>query len=68
MKKIVLLLLLFFVFILTMLVAAARVAVFPDIFRPDSITVDNGQVIITEGASVFIYSLQDFKLQEKFVK
>ncbi len=66
MKKIVLLLILFFLFILIELAAAARVAVFPDILKPDSITVDNGQVIITEGASVSIYSLQDFSLQEKF--
>jgi hypothetical protein len=66
MKKIILLLVLFFVLILTVLAAAARVAVFPDILKPDSITVDNGQFIITEGASISLFSLRDFSLQKKF--
>jgi hypothetical protein len=66
MKKIVFLLFLFFLLALTELVAAARVAVFPNILKPDSLAVDNGQVIITEGASISLYSLEDFSLQKKF--
>lgn len=66
MKKIIFLLILLFLLALTELVTAARVAVLPGILKPDSIAVDNGQVIITEGASIFLYSLEDFSLQKKF--
>jgi hypothetical protein len=66
MKKIIFLLILFFLLALTELVTAARVAVLPGILKPDSLTVDNGQVIITEGASISLYSLEDFSLQKKF--
>jgi len=56
----------FMVFVLGGLTTAA--AVLPDISKPQSIHVDKGQLFITEGASVYIYSLKDFSLQKKFGK
>lgn len=36
-----------------------------DFFNPDSITVDDRQVYITEFPTIYIYSLKDFKLKKK---
>ncbi|UCH97990.1 MAG: hypothetical protein JSV88_14355 [Candidatus Aminicenantes bacterium] len=55
-------------FIFTNFVFADKVAILPDILKPDSITVDNNQLFITEGASIYIYSLKDFSLEKKFGK
>ncbi|MGD2088267.1 MAG: hypothetical protein PVH61_18965 [Candidatus Aminicenantes bacterium] len=43
-----------------------KLAQLPDISRPYQLWVDNQQFYVTEGASVFIYSLQDFSLKKKF--
>jgi len=40
----------------------------PDLVRPHCIAVDAKQIYITEGSTVFIYSLKDFKLVKKFGK
>lgn len=37
----------------------------PDFFYPDSITVDDRQIYITAFPTIYIYSLQDFKLKKK---
>lgn len=36
-----------------------------DFFNPDSITVDDRHIYITEFPTIYIYSLQDFKLKKK---
>lgn len=43
-------------------VFAVQVNPLPDISKPDSIIVDNDQLVVTEGATIFIYSLKDFSL------
>ena len=58
-------------FLLPLLVAKGFVfpaAVVPlsDLFNPDSITVDDRQIYITAFPTIYIYSLQDFKLKKKF--
>jgi hypothetical protein len=40
----------------------------PDLVKPRHIAVDANQMYVTEGATVFIYSLKDFKLIKKFGK
>ena len=40
----------------------------PELLKPISIQVDDSQIYITEGASVYIYSLEGFKLLKKFGK
>lgn len=47
---------------------AERVAVLEEIDRPAYMTLDNTQLYITQGASIFIYSLKDYKLVTKFGK
>jgi hypothetical protein len=47
---------------------AEKVAVLPELMKPKAMTVDDTQLYVTEGASVFIYSLKDFKLLKKFGK
>lgn len=48
--------------------SAARVASLPDVLKVEQITVDDNQLYVTENASVYIYSLTDFKLKKKFGK
>jgi len=38
----------------------------PDIYKPDSITVNENYIYITQGVEVFIYSKKDMKLIKKF--
>jgi hypothetical protein len=45
---------------------AEKVIVLPDLVNPNSIIIDNDNMYITEGTSVYIYSLKDFKLLKKF--
>lgn len=45
---------------------AERVAVLPELMKPRIMAVDDTQLYVTEEASVFIYSLKDFKLVKKF--
>lgn len=40
----------------------------PEINRPDNIWVENGSIYIAEGAVVYIYSMEDFKLKGSFGK
>lgn len=63
------------VMIVALLVAFAAVAwaekkVFPlqDLMNPETVTLDTTQMYVTEGTSIYIYSLKDFKLVKKFGK
>ena len=40
----------------------------PDLLRPESMSLDDTQMYITEKANIYIYSLKDFKLIKKFGK
>ena len=62
MKKILIL----FLLILTAPTFASKIATFQVHVTPDTILVDDNQLYITEGWSVFIYSMKDFKLIKKF--
>ena len=68
MKKIIFLFILLLLLILTDFASTGKMAVLPDILKPDSITVDNNQVIVTERTSIYLYSIKDFSLQKKFGK
>jgi hypothetical protein len=43
----------------------AKVAVLPDLMKPQSIIVDNDQIFVVEDIHIFIYSLKDFKLKKR---
>jgi hypothetical protein len=45
---------------------AQKIAEFPQLFRPGSITFDSNQLYITQEASINIYSLPDYKLIKTF--
>lgn len=64
------LILLFFVIFFVILILNAEVIVIPipDVVNPASVTLDEKQLYITEGTSIYIYSLPDFKLIKKFGK
>ena len=47
---------------------AGQVAPLPEIKKPQRIYIDRQQLYITEGATIYIYSLNNFKLQKKFGK
>ncbi len=53
---------------ITALHAAAKVVELPDVMKVQTVVVDKGQLFITEGTTIYIYSLKDFKLQAKFGK
>lgn len=58
----------FLVMVLTNFVYAAKVARLSEINAPETITVDKNQFFITEEASIYIYSLDNFKVRKKFGK
>jgi hypothetical protein len=66
MKKVILLIVLLLIII--SLTHAERVASFPDVMKPQTILVDNGQLFVLEGIHLYIYSLKDFSLQKKMGK
>ena len=70
MKKIVLviLVLLSLLFISTGFVYGEVVATFDNLSRPMFVTADDTQLYISEDTSVYIYSLEDYKLIKKFGK
>ncbi|UCH94731.1 MAG: hypothetical protein JSV88_31340 [Candidatus Aminicenantes bacterium] len=49
-------------------VCPAQDRVIPDIYKPESITVDENCIYITQDVEVFIYSKKDVKLVKKFGK
>ncbi|MGD2092178.1 MAG: hypothetical protein PVH61_38770 [Candidatus Aminicenantes bacterium] len=60
--------LLFFLLFVSSLVFAGQVIPLPGLLKPQRIYIDQEQCFITEGATIYIYSLKDFKLQKKFGK
>lgn len=54
--------------LLTGIFTAAKVVSLPDVLKPERIVVDKDNAYITENATVYIYSLKDFKLKKKFGK
>ena len=65
MKKISILLL---VIVFTGVVALAEVVKMPDVLNPKTIALDGENMYITEGTTVYIFSLKDFSLKKKFGK
>lgn len=65
MKKVIILLFMMFL-VLSVFVQAEKVAVIEEVLKPVSIAVDDTQLYITEGATIFIYSLKDYKFIKKF--
>lgn len=53
-------------FLLVNFSAASTGVTLPEIIGPFDMVIDNGQIFITEKESVYIYSLEDFKLVKKF--
>jgi hypothetical protein len=60
--------LVFLLFFLTVSVFAGKQVILAELVNPDSIAVDQYQVYITEGTSIYIYDLENFKLKTKFGK
>lgn len=48
--------------------AETKVVPLPDLLKPETLVFDKTQMYITEGTSIYIYSLKDFKLIKKFGK
>ena len=65
MKKINLLILLLF-FTSSVSVFATKIVPLQELRKPETIAVENSQIYITESASIYIYSLKDFRLIKKF--
>lgn len=63
-KNIVILILVLF----TGIVLSAKVVPLEEVEKPTRLVVDNENVYITENATVYIYSLKDYKLKKKFGK
>lgn len=55
-------------FLLTSFVISAKIIPMPKIIKPGIIKVDGDDMVISEGASISIYSLKDLKLIKKFGK
>lgn len=58
----------FFLLFVSSFVLASQVIPLPGLLKPQRIYMDQEQCFITEGATIYIYSLKDFKLQKKFGK
>jgi hypothetical protein len=65
MRKITFLLLVIF---MSSFILATRIIPLQEIMKPVTINLDKDQIYITEGASIYIYSLKDFKFVKKFGK
>jgi hypothetical protein len=65
MKKIFLVV---FILLLSVWLFSEKEVTLPELMKPNTISVDNTQLYVTENASVFVYSLADFKLKNKFGK
>lgn len=46
----------------------AKVVPLPDLVNPERLLVDDTQMYVSEGTSIYIYSLKDFQLKKKFGK
>jgi len=52
--------------LLSPLLSGEKVATLPELKQPRNLSVDKTQLYVTENATVYIYSLKDFKLVNKF--
>ena len=58
----------FLIMLLTGLAYPGNRQTFIDILKPETIQVYDDEIFIIEGASIYIYSLEDFQLKKKFGK
>ncbi len=65
MKKIIIILILL---LLVVAVYAKKIAQLPELMKPDQIDVGKDQLFVSEGTTIYIYSLKDFSLLKKFGK
>ena len=66
MKKSFLLILLLLLLLFVGGVHAQKIVPFPGLGKPDSITIDDQRLYITDQGTIAVYSLEDFKLKKKF--
>ena len=52
----------------SLVIYGKKVSTLPELGKPRHLTVDDTQLYVTESATIFIYSLKDFKLVKKFGK
>lgn len=50
------------------LVFGGKTVSFPDLIRPANIAVDKELLVITDGTTIYLYSIKDFKLLKRFGK
>jgi hypothetical protein len=55
-------------FLMVTVTQAKKIATLAELAKPDMMSVGNDRIYITEGASIYIYSLKDFRLIKKFGK
>lgn len=67
-KNILMWFVLFFLLTLSDLILGEKLAVLSEVLKPNEIVLDGNQFYITENTSIYIYSLEDFKLKKKFGK
>lgn len=65
MKKIFLVV---FILVLAIWLFSEKKVTLPELMKPGTLSVDASQLYVTENASVFIYSISDFKFRKKFGK
>ncbi|MCK4944541.1 MAG: hypothetical protein KAS65_13240 [Candidatus Aminicenantes bacterium] len=65
MKKIIIILILL---LLVVAVYAKKIAQLPELMKPQIIDMSNNNLYVSEGSSIYIYSLKDFSLIKKFGK
>jgi hypothetical protein len=65
MKKIIVVLFLV-LSIFSVAIHGKKVAVLPELMKPVTLAVDDTQLYVTEGASIYIYSLKEYNLLKKF--
>lgn len=53
---------------LASLVFSAKMGTLQEVMKPDNITVQGDELYVVEGATIYIYSLEDLKLTRKFGK
>jgi hypothetical protein len=68
MKKMIIILLLLFFFLFTELVFSKKISSFPELNRPFSILIAKDRLLITDGPVVYIHSMKDFSLLNRFGK
>jgi hypothetical protein len=67
-KKLILLILLVLLMLFTGELTAREVVPLPGLGKPDSLTIDNREMYITDQGTIYVYSLEDFTLKRKFGK